>query len=295
MMPKEADESPGRGGGALASRERIPRRAGSAPKESVSRVDGKRSAPASIEQLQQEIDYRFHNIELLFLALTHRSLAYEEQRKPSVHGDNERLEFLGDAILGQVMAEYLFRTCPELDEGSLTRLRAQLVNRQHLGRAARKLSLGDYLRLGKSEERNGGRKKVALLANAVEALIAAVYLDGGPEPASRLVRQWLVDDDSLERMVAAARAGESVGDHKSALQEYFQAHGMGQPRYEVTAESGPDHHKCFVVALEMESPDGTVKVLASASGTRKKDAEQEAARIAFERLHGAQLEAGESA
>lgn len=241
-------------------------------------------ATASLAHLEQTIGYRFRDEALLRLALTHSSLAYEERGEHQPRTDNEQLEFLGDAVLGMAVTEYLFRAYPDLNEGSLTRLRAQLVNRQRLGRAARNLALGEYLRLGKGEERNGGRKKIALLSNAIEALIAAVYLDGGAEPVVRLVRLWLVDD-ALEEMAAAAQAGENVGDYKSAVQEYFQAHGLGQPHYQVTSETGPDHRKSFVVALKMKDEEGSEKVLASASGARKKVAEQEAARIALEQFH----------
>jgi ribonuclease-3 len=241
-----------------------------------------------LEQLQQLLVYRFHNLDTLELALTHSSVAYEEQREHHPQDDNEQLEFLGDAVLGLIVTEHLFRTYPEFTEGPLTRLRAQLVSRQHLGRVANSLGLGQYLRLGKGEEKSGGRKKTAILANAVEALIAAVYLDGSLEEAARLVRAWLLDN-KLETLVAAARSGEGVGDYKSTLQEYFQAHGLGQPNYEVTSETGPDHRKNFVVAVKLIEPQGGEQTLASATGTRKKHAEQEAARIALEHLSTSKL------
>ncbi len=235
---------------------------------------------ALLERLQQLIAYRFRNPDLLDLAFTHSSVAYEEQVERHPQDDNEQLEFLGDAVLGMVVTEHLYLTYPELPEGPLTRLRAQFVSRQHLGQVGQTLGLGEYLRLGKGEEKSGGRRKAAILANAVEAAIAAVYLDGGMEPAARLVRAWLLDEQ-LATLAAAARAGEGVGDHKSTLQEYFQAHGLGQPKYEVTAEAGPDHRKSFVVAVKLE---GREESLASATGTRKKHAEQEAARLALEHL-----------
>ncbi len=242
---------------------------------------------ALLEPLQQLLAYRFRNLDLLDLALTHSSVAYEEQLEHHPQRDNERLEFLGDAVLGLVVTEHLFRTYPEFTEGPLTRLRAQFVSRQHLGKVAQNLGLGEYLRLGKGEEKSGGRKKTAILANAVEALIAAVYLDGGLEETARLVRTWLLDA-KLDALVAAARSGEAVGDHKSTLQEYFQAHGLGQPIYEVTSETGPDHRKSFVVAVKLGEAQGGEHTLASASGTRKKHAEQEAARLAFEHLRVAE-------
>ena len=236
-----------------------------------------------LEALQARIAYRFHRRQLLEQALTHSSLAYERQQQHTTQDDNEQLEFLGDAVLGLAVTEHLYRTYPDLDEGALTQLRAQLVSRKHLGQMARGLAIGDALRLGNGEERNGGRRKAALLSNALEALIAAIYLDGGLEPAAQFVRTWLLAG-TLEQLADASRSGLAVGDHKSALQEYFQARGLGQPRYTVTAESGPDHHKTFVVALQWMQPDGSQRQLACASGSRKKNAEQEAARLALEAL-----------
>ncbi len=267
------------------------RSASSAFKSATVRASGFRGADvdraALMEKLQQLLAYRFCNPDVLDLALTHSSVAYEEQLEHHPQNDNEQLEFLGDAVLGLVVTEHLFRTYPEFTEGPLTRLRARFVSRQHLGRVAQILGLGEYLRLGRGEEKSGGRRKSAILANAVEALIAAVYLDGGLEHAARLIRTLLLDD-KLEILVAAARSGEGVGDHKSTLQEYCQAHGLGQPSYEVTAEAGPDHRKSFVVAVKLAQPQGAEQTLASATGTRKKHAEQEAARIALDHLHVAE-------
>jgi ribonuclease III len=255
------------------------------------RVPGSRSADpkraALLEKLERQLDYRFRNRDLLDLALTHSSVAYEEQLEHHPQEDNEQLEFLGDAVLGLVVTEHLFRTYPEFAEGPLTRLRAQFVSRQHLGRVGQTLGLGEYLRLGKGEEKSGGRKKSAILANTVEAVIAAVYLDGGLEHAARLVRTLLLDE-KMETLVAAARSGEGVGDHKSTLQEYSQAHGLGQPIYQVTSEAGPDHRKSFVVAVKLVQLQGAELTLASATGTRKKNAEQEAARLALESLHASE-------
>lgn len=238
-----------------------------------------------LDRLQDLIAYRFHDTAKLHLALTHSSVAYENRAEHCPQDDNEQLEFLGDAVVGLVLTEHLFRTYPELAEGPLTRLRAQFVSRQHLGRVGQRLSIGDYLHLGKGEERSGGRRKAAILANAVEALIAAVYLDGGLEPATRVTRDLLLDE-TLELLAAEARSGKGVSDHKSALQEYFQAHDMGQPKYFVTSENGPDHRKTFVVAVEMQHAVAENQALASATGSRKKHAEQEAARLALERLRG---------
>lgn len=250
---------------------------------SLARPLGAGRAPL-LDRLQNLLAYRFANPELLELALTHSSVAYEEQAQHNPQDDNEQLEFLGDAVLGMIVTEHIFHACPELTEGPLTRVRAQLVSRQYLGQVGQKMSLGEFLRLGKGEEKSGGRRKTAILANAVEAILAAIYLDGGMQPARDFVGQWLLAE-KLDDLVSAARAGEDVGDHKSALQEYFQAHGLGQPRYIVTAETGPDHRKSFVVAVNQTAPGGSERALASAAGTRKKSAEQEAARLALAALH----------
>lgn len=243
----------------------------------------------SLERLQQVLGYQFRRPALLDLALTHSSVAYEEQTRQDPKEDNEQLEFLGDAVLGLVVTEQLFRVYPEFSEGAWTRLRSQFVSRPHLARVAQAIGLGEFLRLGKGEEKSGGRKKPAILANAVESVIAAVYLDGGMESAVRLVRTWLLDE-TLESVVEAARAGE-VGDYKSMLQEYSQAHGLGQPHYQLTSETGPDHRKSFVVEVKFLDPGAVETTLASATGTRKKHAEQEAARLALQHLRSLQAPA----
>jgi ribonuclease III len=241
---------------------------------------------AFVDRLQQLLGHQFRHPALLDLALTHSSVAYEEQAQQDTREDNEQLEFLGDAVLGLVVSEHLFRMYPEFSEGAWTRLRSQFVSRPHLARVAQAIGLGDFLRLGKGEEKSGGRKKPAILANAVESVIAAVYLDGGMESAVRLVRTWLLDE-TMETVVEAARAGE-VGDYKSMLQEYSQAHGLGQPRYQLTSETGPDHRKSFVVEVKFLDSAAIETTLASATGTRKKHAEQEAARLALQHLRSLQ-------
>jgi len=240
----------------------------------------------ALERLQQLLGYEFRDPALLNLALTHSSVAYEEQAEQGLREDNEQMEFLGDAVLGLVVTEHLFRNYPEFSEGAWTRLRSQFVSRPHLASVALAIDLGEFLRLGKGEEKSGGRKKPAILANAVESVIAAVYLDGGMESSVRLVRNWLLDE-TLESVVEAARAGE-VGDYKSMLQEYSQAHGLGQPLYQLTSETGPDHRKSFVVEVKFLDPTATETTLASATGTRKKHAEQEAARLALQHLRSLQ-------
>lgn len=234
-------------------------------------------------------DHQFQQPDLLTWALTHRSLAYETnpETSPDPRSDNEQLEFLGDAVLGLVVAESLFRRFPGSREGELTRLRASLVSRRHLGEVAAGIDLGALLRLGRGEEQSGGRQKPALLANAIEAVIAALYLDGGLDAARAFIEKHIIEP-ALPDLNLALKAGDTfsgaIGDHKSALQEYLQATGAGQPQYVLTAQSGPDHQKRFRVEVRIEDSEGAIIALAESEGTTKKQAQQEAARIAFERL-----------
>lgn len=234
-------------------------------------------------------DHQFQQPDLLTWALTHRSLAYETnpETSPDPRSDNEQLEFLGDAVLGLVVAESLFRRFPGSREGELTRLRASLVSRRHLGEVAAGIDLGALLRLGRGEEQSGGRQKPALLANAIEAIIAALYLDGGLDAARAFIEKHIIEP-ALPDLNLALKAGDTfsgaIGDHKSALQEYLQATGAGQPQYVLTAQSGPDHQKRFRVEVRIEDSEGAIIALAESEGTTKKQAQQEAARIAFERL-----------
>src|ERR1700734_4498108 len=192
---------------------------------------------AAPNTLQAALGHTFREQALLVKALTHSSLAYEqttEGRQTEGTGsreeDNEQLEFLGDAVLGLVVAEILFRRFPDLHEGEWTRLRASLVSRRHLAQVASALDLGSYLRLGRGEERGGGRKKSTLLANCVEAIIAALYLDGGLAPVEVFVNQHVVAPYVNDLRQALDR-GVSLGAHKTALQELLQAHKNGPPDY----------------------------------------------------------------
>jgi ribonuclease-3 len=224
------------------------------------------------EPLQRAIDYRFRDRGLLEQALTHTSRANEDASGGVA--DNESLEFLGDAVLGLVVAELLFRDYPELDEGQKSKIKAALVSTATLARRAEQLALGDHLLLGRGEEKTGGRRKQALLADAYEALIAAVYLDGGLEQARAFIAR------ELAPLASDMRLRGLVGqDHKSALQEYLQAQDEGLPDYRLTGASGPDHRKVFQVEVWVRG-----ETLAEGTGTSKKDAEQEAARLALERL-----------
>jgi ribonuclease-3 len=228
--------------------------------------------------------YKFKDPDLLRLALTHSSLAYESNGDhPHQPGtDNEQLEFIGDAVLGLVVAEALFRRFPASREGDLTRLRASLVSSRNLAQVASILQLGPLLRLGRGEEHSGGRRKPALLANALEAAIAAIYLDGGLGAARDFIHRHIIEPAEAEMINVLQAPGPfsgAVGDYKSALQERLQATGAGQPKYILTDQSGPDHRKSFRIEVRV----GSV-CLAEAEGTTKKQAQQEAARRALDSL-----------
>jgi ribonuclease III len=259
--------------------------------------------PSGVPELETLLGHRFEKPELLTRALTHRSLAYEQHFGESESAetcepdaasdsstDNEQLEFLGDAIIGFLVAEELCRRYPDLREGPLTRLRAELVSRHNLGLVAMRLNLGDYMLLGRGEERSGGRRKSALLANCTEAVVAALYLDGGIEVARTFVLREVVEPDAPE-LHRKMLHGSTIGDYKSALQERLQAQKRGQPEYSVKAESGPDHRKRFLVEVSVVKTGVSGKPLARGLGSTKKKAEQEAARraiIKLERAHSAQ-------
>jgi ribonuclease III len=224
------------------------------------------------EGLQRMIQYRFRDRGLLEHAMTHTSRANEDISGGVV--DNESLEFLGDAVLGFVVADLLFREFPAFDEGQKSKMKAALVSTAALARQAERLHLGDHLLLGRGEEKSGGRRKQALLADGYEALIAAIYLDGGIEQARAfIVREFapLVAD--------VRRDGVSGQDYKSALQELLQARDLPLPEYRLVSTLGPDHQKLFEVAVIVSGD-----LLAQAIGQSKKDAEQEAAKAALDRL-----------
>ena len=223
------------------------------------------------EALQQTIGYRFRDRGLLEHAMTHTSRANED-----VSGgvrDNESLEFLGDAVLGFLIADLLFNEFPEHDEGQKSKIKAAMVSTATLGRLAERLSLGEHLLLGRGEEKTGGRQKQALLADSYEALIAAIYLDGGIEHARAFVAR------EFAALVDEARVGAAGQDYKSALQELVQSRNEPLPEYRLIGTVGPDHRKLFQVEVVVNG--GPV---ADATGTSKKEAEQEAARLALERL-----------
>jgi len=196
--------------------------------------------------------------------------------------DNERLEFLGDAVLELLTSEFLLSHFPEWSEGQLSKSRARIVNAHSLEIASRNLSLGEHLRLGRGEEKTGGREKPALLADAFEAVVAAIYLDGGLVPARELLKRtvFLLASEDGERI--------SESDRKSALQEFLQGRGGQLAEYRLAGESGPDHQKTFLVEVWIKG-----ECMSSAEGSTKKEAEQKAARSALEKLRQAELKSGE--
>lgn len=228
--------------------------------------------PQEFDALEGRVGYRFRDRGLLEHALTHRSKAHEDPSGGVT--DNESLEFLGDAVLGLVVAEALFRAFPTYSEGQKSKIKANLVSTASLAEMAEQLGLGEHMILGRGEEKTGGRRKQALLADTCEALIAAIYIDGGLEPA----RQFLVRE--LSTHIEDARVPEYFGrDHKSRLQERLQALGRPLPSYRVTGEAGPDHRKLFHVEVIVGAD-----VLAKAVGRTKKEAEQEGAKLALEEI-----------
>lgn len=262
-------------------------------------LERRRVGDGPLVELEERLGYRFEQVGLLELALTHRSCPYEARGGAALlHGrvdgpeqrnqpgtDNEQLEFVGDAVLELVVTEAMFREFPNCSEGELTRLRSNLVSRKRMAEMGLELGLGELLRLGKSAELNGGRKKPALLANTAEAVIAAVYLDAG-ERGLQVVREiaerFLVQPE-LGAMKAAL-AGDSgrgaMRDPKTLLQEKVQATGAGKLRYVDVSMSGPAHQRVFAVEATLEDLEG-VRVLASAEGSSKKEAQQKAAEIAL--------------
>lgn len=223
-----------------------------------------------MKDLQQILGYSFQNAGLLENALTHSSCANESRGRLS---SNERLEFLGDSILGMVVADHLYRTHPDLPEGELTRTRASLVCEESLVEVARAWNLGAYLRLGRGEEAGGGRSRPSIQADAVEAVLAAVYLDGGIGSARKIIQQYI-----LSRELSGLGAGR---DYKTALQELVQRESGQVLKYCLTGEEGPDHDKKFFVTVELNG-----QPLGSGQGHSKKLAEQMAAKAAIQKLNG---------
>ena len=222
-----------------------------------------------IKDLEAAIGYRFNNITLLQNALAHSS--YANERWHNSLKSNERLEFLGDSILGMVTAEYLYRNFPDRPEGDLTRMRADMVCERSLAQVAERIDLGKHLLLGNGEETGGGRKRDSILADAVESVIAACFLDGGMEPARAFINTFVLTNVPVKKL-------QNV-DYKTALQELVQQKKNQVLSYSLIGESGPDHDKHFEVQVSLNG-----NVVGSGEGKSKKRAEQDAARAAIEKL-----------
>lgn len=228
-----------------------------------------------LEAFEEKLGYRFRNRELLIRALTHRSSLCERSPGDPENIDNEQLEFLGDSILGFIASESLVARNPSVREGQLSQWKAHLVSATHLHLCALELALGDHLRLGKGEERNGGRERKALLANALEAVIAAIYLDGGIDVTRNFIEEHVLN------VLDSPHEVESIGrlNHKSVLQERTQALGLPVPRYATVETSGPEHNKVFTVEVRIGN-----QLASRAAGTSKKAASQQAAQLLLEKL-----------
>ena len=230
---------------------------------------------ADLEVLERELGHAFRDRELLERALTHKSRIYEKTPEGQSAGDNEQLEFLGDAILGFSVSECLVRRFPSYPEGRLSKLKAHLVSAARLYEVAQELKLGGYLLLGRGEEMSGGREKKALLSDAVEALIAAVYLDAGLEIARRFIESRIVGSLTTPEH----GIDDAVADHKSALQEMAQALKLPPPRYVIVGEDGPEHSKTFTVEVRLGK-----QWISQAQGLSKKSAGQKAAQQILQQL-----------
>ena len=226
-----------------------------------------------MQELENKLNYTFRNPGFLGEALSHSS--YANEHRAAGLNSNERLEFLGDSVLGFVTAEFLFLQHPDLPEGDLTRIRAALVCEQSLYEVAQKLDLGRYLKLGRGEEAGGGRTRTSILADATEAVFAAVYLDGGITSASALIHRVLLDAEQEEVVEERRR------DYKTVLQELIQRQADQQLTYRMTGEEGPDHDKTFLAEVLLNGG-----AIGTGSGHSKKEAEQSAAKAALEALEG---------
>ena len=222
-----------------------------------------------IKDLEVAIGYSFRNITLLQNALTHSSYANERWHNSLM--SNERLEFLGDSILGMVVATYLYQSFPDRPEGELTRMRADMVCEQALAMVADRIGLGKHLLLGNGEEQGGGRKRASILADAVESVIAAAFLDGGMDAAKNFIKTFILCDVPVTKLHNA--------DYKTILQERIQKKKNQTLRYVLVGESGPDHDKRFMVQVLLNDT-----VVGDGTGSSKKRAEQDAARVALEKL-----------
>ena len=236
-----------------------------------------RAEPALLEL---RLKHRFGNPELLHRALTHSSLASETRGGTEVN-DNEQLEFLGDSVLGLVVSDVLFRRFPSYKEGELSTLKARLVSAAHLHGVARRLELGDYLELGRGEEMSGGRNKKTLLVDALEAIIAAIYLDGGLEPACAFIVEQVMDGQMVFDREAGTDIQPAVTNFKEALRDLAKLRKLPEPRYSTVHEQGPEHSKTFTIEVRVGK-----EWCGQADARTKKIAAQRAARGVYERLLG---------
>jgi len=242
-------------------------------------VKGQKSKTTELDNLEEILGYSFDERLLLERALTHRSWAHEQvgagNEADARRLHNEALEFVGDSVLGLVIADYLFQTYPDVTEGELSRMKHRLVSASTLAAASERLMVGEYLRVGRGEEKSGGRGKLALLADAFEALLAAIFLDGGLDAATDFVHHALADE--LEKVDPEAAA---AADFKTLLQERLQADHHAAPHYTVVETTGPPHRRTFHVELSWDG--GAVR----AEGRTIKAAETTAARLALEKIEG---------
>jgi ribonuclease III len=239
---------------------------------------------ADLDALEVAAGHRFRDREILCRALTHSSHVHEQAiaNGQATARDNEQLEFLGDSVLGFVISEDLVQRHPEAAEGRLSKLKAHLVSAAWLHESALRLRLGEYLELGRGEEMSGGRTKKTLLVDALEALIAAIYLDGGMEPARAFIQRFVVAPGLPEAGVDGEQGSRNLTDYKSALQEFAQARRLPPPRYVIVRERGPEHSKTFTVEARVGR-----EWVGQAEGNTKKSAAQRAARDVYERLQEA--------
>ena len=230
---------------------------------------------SELEPLERRIGYRFKDRGMLEHALTHRSRVHEDASGGVF--DNESMEFLGDSVLGFVIADMLFRQFPQHNEGQKSKLKASIVSAASLARLGEKIDLGDFLILGRGEEKTGGRRKHALIADCYEALIAAIYLDGGVEPVRGFIERQFAD--LIQEARRSGAEATFTEDYKSALQEWLQSHDRGLPAYRLAGEIGPAHRRLFDVEVVVNGV-----ALARAEGKSKKEAAQAAAKLALDRL-----------
>jgi ribonuclease III len=230
------------------------------------------SALDRLKRLEELTGHRFARPELLLRAVTHRSWTNEQEDERLGH--NESLEFLGDSVLGFLVASMIYRRFPDLTEGELSKIKSFLVSAANLLRLAERMGLGDFLRLSRGEDKTGGRRKKAILVDAYEAVIGALYLDGGPDVAG-----WYVEGQLAEFVDALDVRQLTYGDFKSALQERLHGLGLPEAEYRVVGEIGPDHRKVFVIQIWIGD-----RQLSEGTGRTKKEAQQEAARLALDSL-----------